>query len=173
MTARLLQQFRATVRDIDRAASAVTGDAHLDALASLLGDTPPVPTVDGVGERQRIEGPDISFRVQFEPDNIYDLSADDGGLQTDQEIRLTTLRKNLLNAGLIDDKGNVLMGQGTRLVFIHTTRSELVWEPAEKPGLFFNGFRRRGWGISVRRPRQDLYTLIFAERDAMPRRVRT
>ena len=127
---------------------------------------------DGIGERVRAEHPAVRVPCQIDTKAFEELRMFASGNAPRSRIDLLFHFKDLERLGLVDAAtGDALVRPGDRLGAIYDKAGALVQAIRTSPGLYVTEARPSGFGLNMARPRRNLLTASFEDRQPAARRV--
>jgi hypothetical protein len=120
---------------------------------------------DGVGERVRREHPAVRVPCQVDTKVFEELRVFASGNAPRSRIDLVLHFKDLERLGLVDAAtGDALLRPGDRLGALYDKTGALVQAVRTPPGLYVTEARPIGFGLDRARPRRNLLTVAFEDR---------
>jgi len=139
-----------------------------DPYDDVFGGLRRVPGNTQEGQSARREHPLVTLPCQVDRGNWGQISLNAAGGQTVVELVLTLDRRNVVAAGLVRGDGTPMLKRGDRIVRIRNREGEIEEEFSVDDPVFVERVERSGHGLSLRRPRFNLFYLHCARPDKGP-----
>jgi hypothetical protein len=126
----------------------------------------PVDAFDPIGPPSRVELADLVVPIQVDEEQLEQLNQAIAGDSPISFFDTTVGRRDMRRLGLVNADGGLTIPKQTRLKELRRRRTgELISRIVDPPGLYLHEIRPQSFGLALRNPTANIYTLHFRARE--------